>query len=69
MWLDEQVCTCKMETGRNAPQGVKNVHTLCAGKPESDDRGNNVYVKHLDISLYQCIRRYIKAEYYYGHYI
>ena len=24
----------------NAPQGVENVHTLCAGKPESDDRGN-----------------------------
>ena len=28
----------------NAPQGVENVHTLCAGKPESDDRGNNIYI-------------------------
>ena len=27
----------------NAPQGVENVHTLCAGKPESDDRGNNMF--------------------------
>ena len=26
-----------------APQGVENVHTLCAGKPESDDRGNNMF--------------------------
>ena len=24
--------------------------TLCAGKPESDDRGNNISAKHLDIS-------------------
>ena len=51
MLLDEQVCACKMATGRNAPRGVENVHTLCAGKPESDDRGNNMSVKRLDISL------------------
>ena len=41
------------------------MHTLCAGKPESDDRGNNISVKYLDTSLYRCIGRYIKAEYYY----
>ena len=35
MWLDEQACACKMATGQNAPQGVENVHTLSAGKPES----------------------------------
>ena len=28
--------------GWNAPQGVENVHKLCAGKPESDDRSNNM---------------------------
>ena len=33
-----------MATGWNAPQGVENVHTLCAGKHESDDRGNNIYL-------------------------
>ena len=27
-----------MATGWNPPQGVENVHTLCAGKPESEDR-------------------------------
>ena len=32
-----------MATGWNAPQGVENVHTLCADKPESDDRGNNMF--------------------------
>ena len=31
-----------MTPGWNASQGVKNVHTLCAGKPESDDWGNNM---------------------------
>ena len=31
-----------MTTGWNAPQGVKNVQILCAGKPEFDDRGNNI---------------------------
>ena len=50
-WLDEQVCACKTAPGRNAPQGVDNVHTLCAGKPESDDQGNNISVKRLDTSL------------------
>ena len=49
----------------NAPQGVENVYTLCAGKPESDDRGNNISVKCLDTSLYRCIGRYIKVEYHY----
>ena len=58
------MCACKMANGRNAPQGVENVHTLCAGKPESDDRGNNISVKRLETSLYRCIGRYIKAEYY-----
>ena len=47
-----------MTPGWNAPQGVENVHTLCAGKPESDDRGN-------DKRHHRCIKRYIKAEYYY----
>ena len=28
---------------RNAPQGVENVHTLCAGEPESDDWGSSTY--------------------------
>ena len=28
--------------GWNAHQGVENVHTLCAGKPEFDDGGNNM---------------------------
>ena len=60
MLLDEQVCACKMATGCNAPQGVENVHTLCAVKPESDDRGNNISVKHLGTSLDRCIERYIK---------
>ena len=60
MWLNEQVCACKMATGWNAPQGVENVHTLCAGKPESDDRGNNISVKRLGTSLGRCIERYIK---------
>ena len=54
MWLDEQVCACELVPGWNAPQGVDNVHTLCAGKSESDERGNNISVK-----------RYIKVEYYY----
>lgn len=30
----------KMTHGLNVPHGVENVHTLCAGKPESDDRNN-----------------------------
>ena len=68
MWLDEQVCACKMATGWNAPQGVENVHTLCEGNPESDDRGNNISVKRLGTSLYRWIGRYIKAEYYYYYY-
>ena len=59
---------CKMETGRNAPQGVGNVHTLCAGKPESDDQGNIIFVKRLDASLYRCIERYINLKYYYYYY-
>ena len=62
MWLDEQVCACKMATGWNAPQGVENVHILCAGEPESDDRGNNISVKRLGTSLDRCIERYIKKR-------
>ena len=44
MWfIDEQVCALvKMTPGWNAPQGVENLHTLCAGKPGSGDRGNNI---------------------------
>ena len=34
----------KMTPGWNAPQEVENVHTLCAGKPEPDDQGNNIYL-------------------------
>ena len=45
------MCACKMATGWNAPQGVENVLTLCANKPESDDRGNNISVKRLNTSL------------------
>ena len=48
--------------GWNAPQGVENVHTLCAGKPESDDRGNNMFVKRLETI---CIKRYINPKDYY----
>ena len=60
------MCACKMAIGLNAPQGVENVHTLCVVKPEFNDRGNSISVKRfLDTSLYQCIGRYIKAEYYY----
>ena len=40
-----------MASGLNAPQGVENGHTLCAGKPESDDRCNNMSVQRLDTSL------------------
>ena len=36
------------------------MHTLCAGRPESDDRGNNISVKRLGTSLDRCIERYIK---------
>ena len=40
------------------------MHTLCAGKPESDDRGNNISLKRLGTTLYRCIGCYIKAECY-----
>ena len=57
-----------MATGWNTPQKVENVHTLCVGKPESDDRGNNISVKRLGTSLDRCIERYIikktTTEYY-----
>ena len=59
-YLNGRLQECKMATGWNAPQGVENVHTLCAGKPESDDRGNNISVKRLGTSLDRCIERYIK---------
>ena len=37
----------------NAPNGVENVHTLCAEKPESDDQGKDISVKHLEtLSMY-----------------
>ena len=35
------VCACKTVTGRNAPQGVEEVHSECRIVPESYDRGNN----------------------------
>ena len=35
------VCACKTATGRNAPQGVEEVHSECRIVPESYDRGNN----------------------------
>ena len=38
-------------TSRNAPQGVENVQTLCAGKPESNDRDNIISEKRLETSL------------------
>ena len=45
-----------MTPGWNAPQGVENVHTLCAGNSESDDRGNNIYIKRLETSfMYQTL--------------
>ena len=34
------MCACKNDA--LAEMGVENVHTLCAGKLESDDRGNNM---------------------------
>ena len=40
-----------MTPGWDAPQGVENVHSLCAGKPESNDWANNISVKHLETSL------------------
>ena len=45
--------------GWNAPQGVENVHTLCADKPESDDRGNDISLMCLERL---CIKRLIKAN-------
>ena len=36
-----------MTPGWNAPQGVENVHALCAGKSGSDDRGSNNICKAL----------------------
>ena len=50
-WFDKQVCACEMAPGRNTPQGVENVHTLCADQSESDDRDNNISVTRLDTSL------------------
>ena len=44
MWfLDEQVCASKNDAWLVCSQGVENVHILCAGKPDFDDRGT--YVK------------------------
>ena len=68
MWLNEQVCTCKMGDWLECSPGVENMHKMCAGKPESDDRGNNIYVKRLGRSLDRCIERYISTEYYYYYY-
>ena len=39
-----QCALVKLSPGWNAPQGVDNVHTLCACKPESDDWGNDMYL-------------------------
>ena len=49
--------------------GVDNVHTLCAGKPESDDWGNNIYisVKRFD-RAFSVEKRYIRTSNYYYYY-
>ena len=47
---------------RSTVGDVENVHILCAGEPESDDRGNNISVKRLGTSLDRCIERYIKKR-------
>ena len=47
--MEHQECQC----ARHAPQGVENVHTLCAVKPDSDDRGNNISVKRF--KAHRCI--------------
>ena len=44
-----------MAPGWIAPQGVENVHTLCAGKPESDDRGNSIVCKVLTSLMYKAL--------------
>ena len=45
-----------MTPGWNASPGVENVHKLCAGKPESNDRGNNSSAKHLEkSSMYSAL--------------
>ena len=54
----------KLATGRNAPQGVENVHTLCEGKPEPDDRGNNMYY-----AKKQGIGHIINVSFYYYYYL
>lgn len=42
----------------NAPKGVENVHKFCAGKPESEDWGNNRSVKHSKIlSMYKALSK------------
>ena len=62
------VSVCKMTPGWIAPKGVENVHTLCAGKPESNDRCNNIYVKRLEISsVYYALYKSGILFYYYYH--
>ena len=51
----DQHCAHLVVPGWNAPQGVENVHTLCAGKPDSDDRGNNMFVKRLETYVLSAI--------------
>ena len=41
----------------NAPQGVETVHTVCAGKFESNDRGNSIFVKSLETFVLSAISK------------
>ena len=45
------VSVCKLTPGWSSPLGVENVHTLRAGMPQSDNRGNNISAKRLETSL------------------
>ena len=50
----------------NAPQGVENVHTLCADKPKSDDRCNTMYISVKPFERgFGPEKRYIRTSYYY----
>ena len=60
----DQISRCalvKITPGWNAPQGVENVHTLCAGKPESD-------VIYISVRRFERAfgpeKRYIGTSYY-----
>ena len=40
-------CALKWRLAGRLPREWRNVHTLCAGKPESNDWANNIFVKRL----------------------